>query len=290
MQFWQSIAVTEVDQLVELAQIAEEVGFCGVTLADHLAKPRDIASRYPYSADGVPFWEADEPFPDPWVLIAALAAETTTLRFLPYVYVLPMRDPFSVAKAVSTAAVLSGDRVILGAGVGWMREEFALTGHAYEGRGPRSDEMLEVIGKLLSGRPVAHRGACYDFDPVQMVPVSGRAVEVRIGGTTPVALRRAARHDGWLGLNHTPQELERIVASLAEQRARAGRADEPFDVMVAHYPTRPDPGEYERYRDAGATSIHVPPWRYRGLPPSGLDEKRRSLETFAERFIVPLAG
>ena len=131
MEFWQSIAVMQVDHLVEVAKIAEEVGFAGVTVADHLVKPREIRSAYPYTPDGKPFWEADESFPEPWVSIAAIAAETTRLRFLPYVYVLPIRDPFSVAKAVSSAAVLSGDRVILGVGVGWMEEEFQLAGQAF---------------------------------------------------------------------------------------------------------------------------------------------------------------
>jgi probable F420-dependent oxidoreductase len=291
MEFWHSVAaVTELDQLIEIAKIAEEVGFTGVAVADHLATPLRIGSRYPYSADGTPFWGPDEPFLDPWVLIAAMAAETTRLRFLPYVYVVPLRDPFHVAKAVSSAAVLSGDRVVLGAGVGWMREEFALAGQPFEGRGPRTDEMLEVVVKLLGGRPVEHHGRFYDFGPVQMAPAPRRRVEVRVGGTTPAALRRASRHDGWLGLVHPPDELERIVAALRELRARADRLGEPFDVMIAHHPTSADRGEYERYRDAGATSIHVPPWRYRGVDAPSLDQKRRSLEAFAERYIVPLGA
>lgn len=289
MEFWQSIAVMQVDHLVEVAKIAEEVGFAGVTVADHLVKPREIRSAYPYTPDGKPFWEADESFPEPWVSIAAIAAETTRLRFLPYVYVLPIRDPFSVAKAVSSAAVLSGDRVILGVGVGWMEEEFQLAGQAFEARGPRTDEMIEVIDKLMTGQPVEYHGAFYDFDPVQMVPVPDRRVEVRIGGTTPVAVRRAARHDGWLGLAHAPKELEAIVVSIGRERERTGRSGEPFDFMIAHYPTTPDCAEYERYREAGATSIHVPPWRYRGLADPALDEKRRSLEDFAERYIIPMA-
>ena len=150
MEFWQSIAVTEVDHLIEVSKIAEEVGFAGIAVADHLVKPQEIRSAYPYSEDGIPFWDADEPFPDPWVLIAAVARETTRVRFMPYVYVLPMRDPFSVAKAVSSAAVLSGDRVVLGAGVGWMKEEFDLAGQAFEARGRRTDEMGDSLRSLTA--------------------------------------------------------------------------------------------------------------------------------------------
>jgi probable F420-dependent oxidoreductase len=288
MEFWLCLAHVEVEQQVEVAKLAEEVGFAGVTVADHFATPLRLDSRYPYASEGRPFWPPDEPFLDPWVSISALAAESTRLRLMPYVYVVPMRDPFSVAKAVSSAAVLSDERVVLGAGVGWMREEFALTGQCFEDRGPRADEMLEIVAKLLSGKPVEHHGRFYDFAPVQMAPAPRRRVEVRIGGTSPAALRRAARHDGWLGLVHPPDELARIVASLRALREREGRAGEPFDVMVAHHPASGDRGDYERLRDAGATSIHVPPWRYRGVDAPSIDEKRRSLEDFAERYIVPL--
>jgi probable F420-dependent oxidoreductase len=290
MEFWQSIAVTQTDQLIELAKFAEELGFAGVTLADHLVKPRDIRSSYPYSPDGAPFWDAAEPFPDPWVLIAAMAQETQRIRFMTNVYVLPLRDPFTVAKLLSSAAVLSNDRVVLGAGVGWMQEEFALTGRDFANRGRRTDEMLEVIGKLLSGGTVAHHGEFYEFEGVHIAPAPKRPVEVRIGGLSRVALRRAARNDGWLGLTHTPEELRNIVAFLRAERERIDRSADPFDVMIAHYPTTPDSGEYERYRDAGADSINVPPWRYRGVETPGLDEKRRSMQEFAERYIVPLAS
>jgi probable F420-dependent oxidoreductase len=289
MEFWQSLALTEMDELIELARFAEEVGFSGITLSDHLATPREIATRYPYTEDGKPMWAPNDAFPDPWVSIAAMAQETTRIRFMPFVYVLPMRDPFSVAKLLSSAAVLSGDRVVLGAGTGWMEEEFALVDREFRRRGRRTDEMLEVIAKLLSGETVDHEGEFYCFEGVSMSPAPDRPIEVRIGGLNRVALRRAARHEGWLGLNHTFDEVAGIVAFLDAERARLGRSEGLFDVMIAHYPTDPAAGEYERYRDLGVDSVNVPPWRYRGLSSLPLDEKRRSLEDFAERYIVPLS-
>lgn len=289
MQFWQSLALTEMAELIELAQIAEEVGFAGITISDHLATPREITTRYPYTEDGKPLWEPNDAFPDPWVLIAAMAQETSRIRFMPFVYVLPMRDPFSVAKLIASAAVLSGDRVLLGAGTGWMEEEFALVDRTFSRRGARTDEMLEVIAKLLSGEAVDHTGEFYAFDGVQMAPAPARPVEVRIGGLGRLSLRRAARHDGWLGLGHAPDELEDILAFLDAEREHLGRKNAPFDVMIAHYPSDPDSGEYEHYRDLGVDSINVPPWRYRGITSISLEEKRRSLEDFAERYIVPLA-
>ena len=290
MKFWQSVAQTEMDQLIEIAVFAEELGFAGITVSDHLVKPREIRTPYPYTDDGRPFWAADDPFPDPWVLIAAMAQETTRLRFMTYVFVLPVRDPFSVAKAVSTAAVLSNDRVVLGVGVGWMEEEFALTGQAFPGRGRRTDEMIEIIEGLLTGEMVEHHGEFYDFPPVQMAPTPSRRVEVRVGGHTAASFRRAARNDGWLGLNYPPAELEGIIHQLKEERIRAGAQDRSFDVMIAHYPSSPDAGEYEQYAQLGATSVNVPAWCYRREAAPTLDDKRRSMEQFAERYIVPFGS
>jgi len=290
MEFWQSLALTEMDELIELAKIAEDVGFAGITLSDHLATPKTIETRYPYTEDGNPMWAPNDAFPDPWVLIAAMAQETNHIRFMPFVYVLPMRDPFSVAKLLSSAAVLSGERVVFGAGTGWMEEEFALVQREFGRRGRRADEMFEVIGKLLSGKTVDHEGEFYQFEALHMTPCPRRPVEVRIGGLTEVSLRRAARHDGWLGLTHTPEEVSEVKRFLDRERARLGRSEVPFDMMVAHYPSSPNAKEYERFRDAGVDSVNVPPWRYRGSDSISLDEKRRSLEEFAERYIVPLAG
>ncbi len=290
MEFWQCLALTEMDEIIALAKLAEEVGFAGITIADHLATPQAIHSRYPYSEDGTPSWKPDDPFPDAWVLIAAMAQETKRIRFMPFVYVLPMRDPFSVARLLSSASVLSGERVLLGAGTGWMQEEFALVGREFRRRGRRTDEMFEVIAKLLSGETVDHDGEFYNFEALHMTPCPQRPIEVRIGGLNRLALRRAARHDGWLGLSHTPAEIVEILDFLDREREALGRSDRHFDVMIAHYPSAPDAGEYQRYRDVGVDSINVPPWRYRGIESISLDEKRRSLEEFAERYIVPLGG
>ena len=287
MEFWQSLALTEVDQLVAIAKIAEEVGFAGVTVADHLVTPREVHSTYPYMADGNPFWDPADPFPDPWLSIVAMARETTSLRFMPYVYVLTLRDPFSAAKTLSSAAVLSEDRVALGFGVGWMREEFELTGQRFEARGDRADEMIEVMQKLMTGEPVRHDGRFYRFDEVRMVPVPDRRVPIHVGGHSELALRRAARHDGWIAVQLPPEEIEDKMRVVERERGRIDRQGRPFDVTVTHYPTEPGPEEYARYREAGVTRIHVPPWRYRGITDANIGEKRRSLEEFAERYIVP---
>jgi alkanesulfonate monooxygenase SsuD/methylene tetrahydromethanopterin reductase-like flavin-dependent oxidoreductase (luciferase family) len=139
MQFWQSVARTPPAQLVPLARLAEALGFEGVTMADHLVRPHSIRSRYPYAENGRMATDESTPYLEPWQLSTFLARVTTRLRFMPYVYVPALRDPFSIAKAISTAAILSGNRVLVGIGVGWMEEEFALVGREFRGRGRRTD-------------------------------------------------------------------------------------------------------------------------------------------------------
>ena len=105
MQFWQSIARTPPDQLVPVAQLAEELGFSGLTMADHLVRPLSVESAYPYAADGRMATDERTPYPDPWLLSTFLARKTQRLRFMPYVYIPALRDPFNVAKVISTAAL-----------------------------------------------------------------------------------------------------------------------------------------------------------------------------------------
>ena len=196
MEFWQAIARTEVDQLVPVACLAEKLGFAGVTMSDHVVRFRAGASRYPYAGTGRMAMDETAPYPDPWVLCGALARATQRLRFMTYVYIPALRDPFSVAKAISTAALVSNDRVLMGVGVGWMEEEFALLERPFRQRGRRTDEMLDVIRKLFSGEMVEHHREFYDFDPVQMAPAPLRRPPILVGGHSPGALRRAAPADG----------------------------------------------------------------------------------------------
>ena len=154
------------------------------------------------------------PWPDPWVTIAFLAGQTTTLRFFTNIYVLPARPPVAVAKLVGTAAVLSGNRVALGIGMGWMEEEFEAMEQPFAGRGRRADEMLDVIRTLWTGEVVEHHGAHYDLPPLEVQPVPSEPVPVWVGGTSDAALRRAARNDGWISDLHTTDELRAIRARI----------------------------------------------------------------------------
>jgi probable F420-dependent oxidoreductase len=219
MKFWQSVSFTEPDQLVEAAKGAEAAGFEGVLLSEHLFVPEDYAAKYPYTENGRPDFTEATPFPDPWVAITAMAAVTRRLRFVTLVYILPLHHPLEVAKAVGTAAIFSDDRVVLGAGAGWMREEFEVLGVDFKTRGKRFDESIEVLRRLWSGGMVDYHGEFFDFDRLQMSPAPSRTVPIYIGGATKPALRRAARlGDGWVGAGNTPDQAVKILTPPAPTR------------------------------------------------------------------------
>ncbi|HBZ72881.1 MAG TPA: LLM class F420-dependent oxidoreductase [Deltaproteobacteria bacterium] len=286
MKIWQSLAFVEPDQLVPLAHCAEECGFHGILLSDHLAFPGKLSSKYPYAPDGKPMFDGSMPFPDPWVAIAAMAQVTNSLRFATLVYVLPLRDPFEVAKSVGTAAVLSNDRLVLGAGVGWMKEEFDAVGIDFRTRGQRFDEMIEVMRKLWSGRMVEHHGKHFEFGPMQISPVPGKSVPLYVGGVSEAALRRAATlADGWMGAGNTPEEVPEILARLRELRKKAGREKDAFTPIVP-LKAKLDRDLLRRMEgDYGLLHTVSYPFQFALGPTSPLEKKRDFLRRMADELM-----
>jgi probable F420-dependent oxidoreductase len=248
--------------LTRLAQVAEEAGFEGTTLPDHVFYPEVMISRYPQSADGSVYWNGDTPWPDPWVTVGAMSAVTTKLRFITSIYILPLRDPFVVAKAVGTAAVLSGGRVILGAGLGWMKDEFDVLGQDFSTRGKRAEEMVEVLRLLWKGGMVEHHGRFFDFPRLQMSPAPAAPVPIYLGGRSDAALDRAARvGDGYISGVHSLAQFDDLVALATEirrLRAAHGRTEKPFEFYtIVPVPTTID--YYRRLADAGVDGVIMGP-------------------------------
>jgi probable F420-dependent oxidoreductase len=245
---------------IELAAASDEYGYDGVTIPDHLFYPRKLSSPYPYSTDGRPGFDEDTPWPDPWVLIGAMAARTGRIRFTTNIYIAPARDLFTVAKLVSTAAVVSGGRVALGVGAGWMREEFAQTGQDFASRGKRLNEMIEVLRKLWTGDWVEHHGDYYDFDQLKISPVPREPIPIWAGGHSPAALRRAVDlADGWIGVDYKLNEAHKLLHKLRELRAGSRRADERFDVILALW-ANIDAKLCRRLEGHGVTGLLCAPW------------------------------
>ncbi len=285
MKFWQMVCWMETDQLVEIARFAEELGFEGVMNADHAIYPETVKAPYPYSPTGKPLMSPDWEYPDCWVTLGAMAAATSRIKLSTSVYVLPLRNPFEVAKATGTLAIMSRNRFILGAGIGWMKDEFDIYGVDFASRGRRMDEMIAILRKFWAGGMVSHRGAMFDFDPVQIAPAPGRPVPIFLGGSSAPALRRAAAiADGWIGAGNAPDEVPAILAELRRLRGEAGCAHAPFETVIG-LNAPPDIDMFRRLEDQGMTAgISYPFYFSLGLR-SSIDDKKRVMADFARRFI-----
>jgi probable F420-dependent oxidoreductase len=285
MKFCHGLIGAEPLDWCRLARACEAAGFDSVAISDHVVYPADLTSKYPYTPDGTPLFSPDEDWPDPWVAIGAMAAVTTTLRFVTNVFVLPSRNPFLAAKAIGTAAHLSGGRVGVGVGAGWMREEFDLLDQPWSRRGVRMEEMIEVMRALWGGGMVEHHGEFYDFDPVEMRPAPDAPVPIYIGGHSEVALRRASTiGDGWLGLYYTPDELVRRCEELRHAREDAGTADRPFEIIASPM-AAPTPELLDRLGAAGVTTILTSSWMAGGMTAPEVGRAEEMIAAYGERFI-----
>jgi probable F420-dependent oxidoreductase len=268
--------------LVPMARAIEEAGYDTIALSDHVVHPETVRAPYPYTKDGSLRWEPFTDWPDPWVSVGAMAAVTERVRFVTGVYVLPMRNPFVVAKAVGTAAAISNDRVTLGIGTGWMRDEFELLEQPFERRGKRTDEMIAVLRTLWSGGMVEHHGEFYDFDRLEMSPVPSRPIPIVVGGLSEPALRRAATlGDGWFSDLHTTDELRGYLGRLRAYRADSPRASEPMQVLVSCMDAF-DRDAYRRLEDIGVTHLVTKPWLFFGGAENDLASKIEGLKRFAD--------
>ena len=261
MEFWQSVAFLDTDQLIEVAVASEAAGYHGITLSDHVVFPEKLSSKYPYSADGAPRWDGETDWPDPWVAIAAMAAATTRLRFTTNIFVAPSRHPLLLAKSIATAHALSNGRVSLGASAGWMQEEFDLLGVDFATRGRRLDEMIEVLRLLWSGDMVEHHGEFSDFDRLQMRPAPKQPIAVLAGGHSEPALRRAARLDGWIGNAYKPDDAISYLDRLDVYRKQAGTIDRDDYQIILGLVAWPDKEVCDRFAERGVTGLLSAPWQ-----------------------------
>lgn len=285
MRYWLCVMFEDNSQLLDIARAAEELGFHGIAVADHVAVPHGFTSVHP--SGETPFVPTDN-FPDPLTTIAAMAAVTTRLHFLPYVYVLPMRDPFTVAKQAGTVSMLSNGRFALGVGAGWLREEIELLGHDPRIRGQRMDEMIAILRGFWDDGTTEFHGRHYDFGPASMFPKPDHHVPIWVGGKSDAALRRAARNDGWLGMNYDVDEIPGLLAKLREERARVlderGDDGRPFETLVIPN-ALPEPGLHADLEAQGVTSTVAVAWPQNDPAFASLDAKLGAMEAFAKTFL-----
>ncbi|ORA21623.1 TIGR03619 family F420-dependent LLM class oxidoreductase [Mycobacterium aquaticum] len=278
MRFYVATGFLDTSELVEIAKAADDLGYDGMGIPDHIVNLESLSTPYPYTRDGQRRWQPFTHWPDPWVLVGALAQATTRLKFVTTVYIPAMRDPYAAAKAIGTAAFLAGGRLELGVGVGWCRDEFDLVGQPFERRGKRTDEMLTLMRELWAPGWTEFSGEFYTTPRLEMEP-SPPHIPIYVGGLSDVALRRAARNDGWIGDLISTERALASVARLRELRAESDLSMDDFTVITPLTDALTVAG-YERAEAGGITHILTMPWAfYTGLDCT-LAEKIDGLKRF----------
>lgn len=210
--------------VLDVARCVEAAGLDSVWASDHVVYPVSTSTPYPY-ADRPPFLP-EEGYLEALTMLAAVAGATERVEIGTSVLVVPQREPLLLAKTLATIDVLSGGRVVLVAGGGWWREEFAALGAPFESRGRRLDETIEALRLLWRDGMASYSGSTIAFPEVVCLPKPVRAngPPILVGGMTEPALRRAVRAaDGWHGLGSRVDRLAEIKRRLGELCAEAGR-------------------------------------------------------------------
>lgn len=236
--------------LVDLARTAEDLGYTTAWLPDHVLPPGQYGSTF----GGVY---------EPLVTIGHLTAVTERLRFGTSVLVVPLRDPFVLAKQVATLHQLSGGRVVLGVGVGWNVPEFDAVGADHSRRGAVTDDSLALLRHLFAGGPAPYRGRRFSYEQGVFEPVPDGSVPIMVGGNSDAALRRAARYgDVWQGLPASPAAFAERAAALAgmtDAVMAGGRAVAPALRIGwdGRTPVAQAADAVVAYREAGAAQLAV---------------------------------
>ena len=286
MKFVLSTSFSTVAHLTELAPMADTHGWHSMSFSDHVVNPAQINTPYPYTDDGSRRWQPFTDWPDPWVMIGALSTITKRLRFTNNIFVLPMRNPYLTAKAISTAAIVSQNRVTAAFGVGWSRDEFELMEQDFSTRGKRTDEMLEIMRLLWTGEMVEYQGKYYQFSAMEMNPAPSEPIPIWIGGISDPAMKRAARlGDGWVTDLQTSAEIIESIERINNWRREYGRENEPFEVMATPSDAWDIDG-YKRLQDAGVSHILTMPWPFYHGESEQLEHKIDGIKRYADDIIA----
>jgi probable F420-dependent oxidoreductase len=275
LAFGSSVAV-DGPATIELCQRAEAAGFESVWGGEHVILPDSIASKYPYTPDGKIPAEPETPIPDPLIWLAFAAAAAPTLKLGTCILIVPQRNPLILAKELATLDQLSGGRLELGLGVGWLKEEFEALGVPWERRGARNDEYIAAMRAVWAESHAEFHGEFVDFEPVTCSPKP-------VNGDTNVAINRAVK----LAEGYFPGEgdIDRLRALIGRVRAACEAADRDPDsleinAMFGMQMADPEAG-VEQMREAGVGRMMIPAFFFAG--PGGLDR----MDELAEK-IMPL--
>ena len=289
MRFTYAESMTDPAYYIPLAKAADAAGYHAMTIADSIAYPFESDAKYPYTEDGNREFLDGKAMIETFALIGALSAVTTRLHFNIFVLKLPIRPPALVAKQAGSLAALFDNRLGLGVGTSPWPEDYEIMGVPFAKRGKRMDECIDIIRGLTTGDYFEYHGEFYDIPKIKMTPAPTKPVPILVGGHADVALRRAARNDGWMhggGDLGDPEALDQLINRLTKFREEEGRTG-PFEIHVMSLDAY-TPDGIKRLEDKGVTDVMVGfriPY-VKGDDTQPLDSKIRKLERFAENVIA----
>jgi probable F420-dependent oxidoreductase len=270
---------------LDICHRAEAAGFESLWGGEHVIIPDAIDSKYPYTEDGKIPAEPETPIPDPLIWLAFAAAAAPTLRLGTCILIVPQRNPLVLAKELATLDQLSGGRVELGLGVGWMQEEFNALGIPWERRGARNDEYIAAMKALWSGPHVEFHGEFVDFGPVTSSPrpVNG-SIPILVGGDSEAAINRAVRlADGYFPGEGDTEQLAALLGRLRAAAEKVGRDPTSIEINAVFGEQMMNPEEgIQQLADLGVDRIMIPAFAF--ADPGGLDR----LSEFGEKYLLPL--
>jgi probable F420-dependent oxidoreductase len=270
--------------MTAFAKHLEACGFESIVVVEHTVMMSQYASVYPYDESGRVELTADCVVPDPLDLLAFLAGHTDRLGLATGVLVLPNHHPVVLAKRVATINALSGGRLRLCVGVGWLKEEIEACGTDFSTRGLRTDEQIEVMRLLWQDRPegASFRGRFFEFDHAMCYPKPVSPVPIHVGGHSKAAARRAGRlGDGFQPLGLVGTALDEMVGVMRDEAVRFGRDPEAIELSLGHLVTKIDGERANKLAALGADRVVL------AMPPvADIDEARDILSACAQRLAL----
>ena len=285
MRFSYQVGMCDADHYVPLARAAEQAGYDGITIPDSICYPKEASSKYPYNKDGSREFLESVPFLESLIAVTAMAAVTQRIRFATFVYKLAVRQAAIVAKQVQSIQLLSDNRFDFGVGISPWEEDFAVCQVPWEKRGKRLDEQIDILRGLEGGEFFGYQGEIHAMPANKMCPPPTRATPILIGGHSDIALKRAARSEGWMCAGLDMDQLAAHISRVEDYRDQNGTADRPFRVFTTGADAFTRAG-IDKLEEIGVTDVIIG-FRnvYECEPDSTLDEKIAQLNWYASEFI-----
>ena len=269
-----NIRMESLENLVGLAQFVESQGFESVWTFEHVMVPVEYESKYPYNKEGKMGGGSDNPFLDPLIALTAVAAHTKTLRLGTGVNILSQANPLLLAKQAASLDVLSGGRFMLGAGIGWLKEEFEAMGVPFERRGARYDDYVVAMRKVWSGEVVEHQSDFINWTNFQSypTPVQEGGIPVIIGGSKGKIFERIARlGDGWFAPTNDAAGLAPMLEPLKAACNDIGRDYDSVEI-TSMWDNQGGLDAIKAFADIGVSRVLVPMFALGKDPMAGISQ------------------